>query len=106
MLSNFAGGLARQVARLLREDPTGWRSSGYKLRHNSGLVVWVANGAYGLHIVTPDGDRLWDVTMWCLVGGSPNQQHVWRAVKERRALAVKRLVREASTQSAPSEPPP
>jgi hypothetical protein len=93
MLRFIASPLARSVADLLDNDPSGWTADHYHAEHRSGLRIWVANKAYGLTVTTPRRMfKFWDVTMWCLVGGSPNQWLVWLAfARWRRGLLADEL---------------
>lgn len=74
-------GLSKAVAALLREDPPGWEMAAYRVRHKSGLSVWIGNGAAQLSLVHPQRGEMWGLTMWMFLGGSPAQRRVWRAFK-------------------------
>lgn len=76
----FFGDVPLAVSASLRDDGSSWTEGGgafdrfgrpFKLRHRSGLTLWIANRAFGM-TVTPTGGRKWgSVTLLSAFGLSP-----------------------------------
>lgn len=90
----FFGEIPLRVARSLREEPTRWSHDGlrmsqvYELRHDSGLILWVANGTYGMRVENKNA-RWGGVTGLSSFGLSPGHHLLRRAAdKWLRAFAA------------------
>ena len=42
--------IVRQIGYSLETSPKEWKTDGFRLTHDSGTCIWVANGAYGIGI--------------------------------------------------------
>lgn len=81
----LASRTARQVADLLDRDPDGWSDEynglgkRYRIHHCSGLSLWVANHAYGLHVEGAGEGRWLDQGYLSTLSISPDHNLIWRA---------------------------
>lgn len=45
---------SRRIAKLFRDDPSGWTCNGYRASHKkTGLEIWIANSSFGIEMIAP-----------------------------------------------------
>lgn len=81
--------LVNWVVGSLEVEPENWTFDHYNANHTSGLKVWIANGTYGLEIVS-DGARFGGVTGFSILFGWLSWRgRIIRAVRE---AALKKML--------------
>lgn len=110
MIHLFASKEAKAIAASIREQPDEWTTADrFVARHKSGLMIWTGSEAWGLSygFALCASELPCNVSDWSVIGGSPSQQAIWRAIKAHRrrglGVTIERL-RQAGIAPNPKEP--